>query len=1372
MGLFDSLIGLGQGFLSGAASSFGNIGATPPQTLPTPTTPPQATGSAGGSSQNASVTPAVALPRANEAGYPSPFRSTPRSTGEKSSGNRSSEQVVTVGGTALPAPFRSREQPLITPIPAATRTNAELSLNKMYEATLVKPAGGRMQGADYSGKLAPLPGIAFMQPVLTEDTRRVQLGSRQPEGYFPKEGTYTFLGAADVTQHGQTERGWLYKGAEGSYFLAKPAKDLGQEVPMSGSPAAWAGMVDTGKAKIEYLLPEGARIKGVTEVGTGRPVAFDNTILTNIGALPSPVTPKVGTAEQEWTKISSTLQPSPFSMEILKSPLATTPLAKPLIDIGEFGGTNPVFGLATMIPNAFAGKDLFKSGMIETFVGKEVVGPAITTEGKSWQEVKDLGEGSYQITTFTPSTTTQERSIPTKTVFTPLAGGFDIGEKAFAEQKTKPFIPELTFKSTGFAPLDYLESYGIGIVQGVREKPLTAATNVGLGALMVIGGEAIVGLGAATETATVARPILGPIVREGLVPFSTKVAPTILVGLYGHDVVQRSTEGMTDFSPKSAGRFGTITGQEIIPFSIGGGLVAPSKAAVGKLDIDIKAFTQEKYGVEARRIKVSEPDPMISALQEWANKKSNSNIESSQIFVKTKEGKIIQLFDKDIGGHELGVGVYKGKEIIAEMQRKNIDILDSKIINVHHHPSGNLAPSAGDIEYVRLFKQHSKALHGAATIEHAITSKKGVGIYNEFGKIEIFKKGGEIASNKKAGNLFEGEFRLGVRDAFQISAEYMKASTQEAGKHTVQYGLAKAEAVGMKVGAGAEFIGNKFTEIRAFTGERLAPSKLPDIGERISSKARVYPESLIGEISYAKEPSPRKPTIYSPDIGGRASYFAEGALVEKAYGKKYMPQIKEIPEYLKISTKSFIQELSSKKGGTELRSLGKELGGGKKPLQLKTTDIGQGKVTFAADHPVFGKLLEGKKFTKEIIYRPEKTTLYRGETTTRVSKNLPDWLLDYPEVKQTLGATGRWFTSSVEDAKWYANEGTGKISEITIPRDVAEKYRISNLPESAGARKFTSSGMESSEFFLPKEISELRQPYQKGSSLQLSTQPTTGRPPTPAEIEFYTNKYGSKSMQLKTILEVKQEVLNSKPSIQKSKQATYFQLPKSLAPAREIQMPYLTRQTIRPQSLSVEYGTGQKQIVRQSVKSGFVQVIEPSLQFGKREMFSLKELGQSELAGTFQSRRVTQAQSMTSEVISRQKSEQLLGTRLAFDTSQRYRQDQRSELRSMFSYRSVTDQGQRSTTDLITGITSLTTPRQTTRTITDTTTKPFITEIPKVVTYSWQGLPQGSGWGERRSKYKSPFREIIPYRSEFFSGIGKRVIRSGKTKTTRKRKQR
>jgi hypothetical protein len=165
-----------------------------------------------------------------------------------------------------------------------------------------------------------------------------------------------------------------------------------------------------------------------------------------------------------------------------------------------------------------------------------------------------------------------------------------------------------------------------------------------------------------------------------------------------------------------------------------------------------------------------------------------------------------------------------------------------------------------------------------------------------------------------------------------------------------QYVMAKGEAGLMRAG-----------EARIGLGDMLTPSTAKDIGGRVSTRASLWPESIISERAYGEQRSPistlltkgTKPT--SPDIGGRASYYVEGALGEVAYGKKGTPSLEQLPGRLKISGKSFLQELTAKQTPEQL--LGKATGagaGGAPAIRKGYGGTGQAATQASAPEKLFG----------------------------------------------------------------------------------------------------------------------------------------------------------------------------------------------------------------------------------------------------------------------------------------------------------------------------------------------------------------------------------------------------------------------------------
>lgn len=92
-----------------------------------------------------------------------------------------------------------------------------------------------------------------------------------------------------------------------------------------------------------------------------------------------------------------------------------------------------------------------------------------------------------------------------------------------------------------------------------------------------------------------------------------------------------------------------------------------------------------------------------------------------------------------------------------------------------------------------------------------------------------------------------------------------------------------------------------------------------------------------------------------------------------------------------------------------------------------------------------------------------------------------EWLRETPEYQNTVAASGRWFDESVAGAQWYIDhKHHDQMYYLDVPRDIAEKYRVSNFQANAdktiaeNPRAF--SRVPESEFFLPLEYRDAGRP--------------------------------------------------------------------------------------------------------------------------------------------------------------------------------------------------------------------------------------------------------------------------------------------------------
>ena len=204
--------------------------------------------------------------------------------------------------------------------------------------------------------------------------------------------------------------------------------------------------------------------------------------------------------------------------------------------------------------------------------GRPVYGPEQISYGTPTTEIRELEDGSKIVTTNTPVFSTRSVFTPVTTRTENIQSGFDYGQSKFAEKITQRVLPEMTLRRTGTS-----DDYGIALLEGgyneLRNKPLTAAVNVGIGMAFVAGGGVVAGLGTSTVIATQGMRFIGPVAR-GANFFVNRAAPPILAGMYATDVAGRSTQGFADFSTESTKRLGGILTTETIPMIAGGMTIA------------------------------------------------------------------------------------------------------------------------------------------------------------------------------------------------------------------------------------------------------------------------------------------------------------------------------------------------------------------------------------------------------------------------------------------------------------------------------------------------------------------------------------------------------------------------------------------------------------------------------------------------------------------------------------------------------------------------------------------------------------------------------------------------------------------------------
>jgi hypothetical protein len=436
--------------------------------------------------------------------------------------------------------------------------------------------------------------------------------------------------------------------------------------------------------------------------------------LTGMGAQGLEQTGPIGPASKATTAPVSnvTLRPSDFDLWAMQN---TGIAAGTLVGMSDFmfSGTNPIAATAKGIGDLAAkvgvgrgGQEDFTRYNIETSVGNKSDYTEISkVYGSPTTTYKDLGGGSYEITTLTPVTTTSQAMTPTSTKFTPVEGGFEYGAGKFAEATTQKIIPDLTYKDTGNPVLNHLEGFGIGMVQGVRDKPIDIALYAGIGGLMVAGGEIVLGLGESTVLATegMAGWHEAAIATNFLV---NRAAPVILGTLYATDVAGRSTEWFKDFSPAASQRFGTILATEAGPMIIGGALMA-NRASIyqaGRNAMTIDLTGPEGGGPGGPRVQTYEVPPEPPGPSVFSN-------------IRNTVGDAIYNFQQSRMGIE-NIGPRSGSEYYTEPAYTTI---------AHTEPLRITAGEAEPVSYNTVFGEPQRLLPEKTSISSFIPEQKTIG---------------------------------------------------------------------------------------------------------------------------------------------------------------------------------------------------------------------------------------------------------------------------------------------------------------------------------------------------------------------------------------------------------------------------------------------------------------------------------------------------------------------------------------------------------------------------------------------------------------------------------------------------------------------
>ena len=140
-----------------------------------------------------------------------------------------------------------------------------------------------------------------------------------------------------------------------------------------------------------------------------------------------------------------------------------------------------------------------------------------------------------------------------------------------------------------------------------------------------------------------------------------------------------------------------------------------------------------------------------------------------------------------------------------------------------------------------------------------------------------------------------------------------------------------------------------------------------------------------------------------------------------------------------------------------------------------------------------------------------RITLYRAQFSARQDVSI-GWWKYHPQVRNAAAAAGRWFTDSLEEARWYlANEyfDGGALYALTLPASEAEPFRVSNLPVLPGGKDTAEnprafSRRPEAEFFLPPHLARTARPWAQPPPLSsTTTMPSpTASAPTLADAEL------------------------------------------------------------------------------------------------------------------------------------------------------------------------------------------------------------------------------------------------------------------------------
>jgi hypothetical protein len=104
--------------------------------------------------------------------------------------------------------------------------------------------------------------------------------------------------------------------------------------------------------------------------------------------------------------------------------------------------------------------------------------------------------------------------------------------------------------------------------------------------------------------------------------------------------------------------------------------------------------------------------------------------------------------------------------------------------------------------------------------------------------------------------------------------------------------------------------------------------------------------------------------------------------------------------------------------------------------------------------------------------KPEQqrtVTLYRWEPESGTGTGVPDWVRQSPDYQASQQAAGSWYTDTPEHLEFYKreSEGRGRVVQIQVTPEEAERLKVANNPQAPHAR---FSADPEHEYFVPADV--------------------------------------------------------------------------------------------------------------------------------------------------------------------------------------------------------------------------------------------------------------------------------------------------------------